>query len=174
MDLRYLEEMEGRDETHLPLGRRNIGLEAGMAAQQQATTGKPKPRETVDEGAMGRYLARIQKFVTDKRPHPRLRHHALWVLHNCVAHPILGLTASDPAIEFHELTSAWLNHVKPPVQSGSVTYRQLRATRPDIKHPGLWVFHNLFAHMAIGLCPTKFTFEMHDWSARVMEVESWV
>lgn len=153
-------------EVDLP-GRRNVGLEAGM----RNTT---KTQHEVPKGARERHQERIRKFVADGDPLPRLRHHAFWLLHNCVAHPVLGLTAKDPAIEFHELTSAWLNHVAPAVQRGPVMYRQFKATRPEIKNPLLWVLHNCVAHVAIGFVPSKATFAFHDWTAELMQVDGWV
>jgi hypothetical protein len=147
------EEDLGPDRTPsgVPQGR-NLGLEAGMG---------------LDSGAAERYRARIPKFEQDGKPLPKLRHHSFWLLHNCVAHPVLAVLPFTFALKFHELTSAWLNHVEP-------FHRDLGRYRPAIRRPALWALHNLGAHVAIGLWPSQTTFRFHDWSAKAMAVPGWV
>ena len=129
---------------------------------------------------MARYTARIEKFEKDGRPMPRLRHHALWLLHNCVAHPLLAVTGKNVqplAVEFHELTSQWLNHKRAAnVPGGPVERRDrsLQIMMPQVENEGSWFIHNVLAHVAIGLVPCKTTFDLHDWSAEVMGVPGWV
>jgi len=126
--------------------------------------------------------ARIGKFEKDGRPVPRLRHHALWLLHNCVAHPLLavmGKNVSPVAVEFHELTSQWLNHKtnprwpSPPFEKARYRY-VVEFQMPEVKKTGFWVLHNVVAHTAIGLLPCRATFDLHDWTAKKMEVPHWV
>jgi hypothetical protein len=201
----------------------------------------PAPLPLTDEGARKRYVARIGKFIEDGRPLPRLRHHALWMLHNCVAHPLLAAAGTDVpllAVEFHELTSQWLNRqpyerrptpadffpsAKPKARAASASStdrgvaphefawagslgrversgpgpveplcdvcflpedqhppsnrprrRTLSVRPPKVRNGALWALHNVVAHLAIGLVPCKTTFDLHDWSARVMDVPGWV
>jgi hypothetical protein len=141
-------------------GKRNLGIEAGIADEQG--------------GSAERYRARIPKFEDDGKPLPKLRHHALWMLHNLVAHPVLGVLPTEPAIEFHELTSMWLNHVAPPVVGERTFFRNIRGSKPVIERPALWALHNLVGHVAIGLLPCKATFKLHDWTAKLMRVPGWV
>jgi hypothetical protein len=139
-------------------GKRNVGVEAGLG-----------------KGSAERYRARIEKFEKDGKPWPKLRHHALWMLHNLVAHPILGVMPIEPVVELHELTSAWLNHVPSSQSLGSWTdrFRDLHVRIPKIKRPSLWALHNLVGHVAIGLVPCKATFKLHDWTAK-LAVPGWV
>src|SRR4051812_2055104 len=37
------------------------------------------------------------------------QHHVYWLLHNLVAHPLLGVLPTQRVVDFHELTSWWLN-----------------------------------------------------------------
>lgn len=127
------------------------------------------PREVDDASASeARYKLRLAKFRGDGRRWPRLRHHALWLLHNCVAHPLLALTTSDPAIELHELTSQWLNH------EDRKNVRVIRVLRPKVQTRGAWILHNLVAHVAIGTLPCTATFRFHDKTAQQMGVPGWV
>jgi hypothetical protein len=131
-------------------------------------------------GSARRYVARRDLFNHDGDPLPRARHHILWILHNCVAHPLLAFGATQPAVEFHELTSQWLN-AKPPAQGAvrpnrplPTTTRVLQTRIPEVTKPFAWVLHNVVAHTAIGLAPCKATFAFHDWSAKKMNVPGWV
>jgi hypothetical protein len=131
-----------------------------------------------DEGAAKRYSERLGLFVDDGDPLPRTRHHVLWLLHNCVAHPLLALGATQPAVEFHELTSQWLNAKLPSgvdarTQQRTV-HRVLPVKMPTVEKSFAWVLHNVVAHTAIGLVPCKATFAFHDWSAKKMNVPGWV
>ena len=129
----------------------------------------------------GRYEARKRLFEDDGLPHPHLRHWALWVLHNAVVHPLLGLRTSHATLQFHELTSQLLNHRHPGTHGTranriwhtTVTYRWPRVD-PSPKARFLWAFHNIVAHTAIGLVPCGSTFALHDLTAELMDVQGWV
>lgn len=121
--------------------------------------------EEDDGGSEDRYHRRIEIFKNQYAKHPRLEHHAFWVIHNCVAHPFLGLLPRRETVQFHTLTSNWLHRQGGPVRSVPV---------PKIPKRAWWVFHNVIAHVAIGLVPTKATFRFHDWSAEKMGVDGWV
>lgn len=114
-----------------------------------------------------RYKERLFYFLKDKKALPRLRHYLLWLLHNCIAHPILALCVSSYTIEFHELTSQWLNHT-------GVRINFLRIMAPKISNKFSWFMHNFIAHIAIGLFPFKPIFKFHDKTAKWMNVSGWV
>ena len=89
----------------------------------------PPPEPTT--GAQQRYVDRIRLFAEDGRGMPRLRHHAFWMLHNCVAHPLLAIgrpRRSTVTTEFHEITSHWLNH-----ESMTAFGTQLDSLRASLK-----------------------------------------
>lgn len=121
--------------------------------------------EEPDEDSESRYYNRIRSFQRDGKPYPQLRHHALWLLHNCVAHPVLAIWPTRGAVEFHQLTSNWLNH-----RPEAIGLPQL----PEVRKRRAWVVHNLVAHLLIGLIPCRHTFQWHDQTAREMEVPGWV
>lgn len=124
---------------------------------------KPTPKPDLRTAA-ARYAFRIPKHRS------KLSHSAYWLLHNCVAHPILGLIPDDKTIAFHELTSRWLNT---PSAEGFPTLSHPPLTIPNGKRRA-WVFHNVVAHMAIGLLPCKRTFDLHDKSAKDLGIKGWV
>lgn len=136
------------------------------------------------EGSLGRYKARIKWFEKDKKAHPKLRHRAFWLLHNCVAHPLLGLFPDSYAFAFHSLTSDWLNHKTPfDEREVLVGFEYKRITqesiyldwdKPNIKDSRAWRIHNCVAHMLIGLFPHEKTFKYHDKTAVEMDVDGWV
>jgi len=72
-----------------------------------------------------RYEQRLAAFIADGKPHPRLRHHALWIAHNVVAHPLLGVLPIQQMAEVHKLTSDWLNHKEVDVWHESTPAPQL-------------------------------------------------
>jgi hypothetical protein len=116
------------------------------------------------DGSRYRYGKRQRRWEEDVRVLPRLRHHGWWLLHNVVAHPVLGVLPVPAAVRFHDWTSRHLNR-----------YPHLRpSTRPEIPHRGRWVLHNVVGHILIGLFPCRATFDWHDRSAEEMDVPDWV
>jgi len=139
------------------------------------------PPEKEKRGSLKRFYDRILKFKEDGRPWPLARHHALWVLHNCVSHPWLAVHPSGPALEFHELTSQWLG--KRPAMTlqtlwGMTTFheRTLAFEPPAIERGKrvAWFVHNAIAHPLIGVLPTAWAFRVHDHTAERMGVPRWV
>jgi hypothetical protein len=51
-----------------------------------------------EDGAADRYAAR-------RETRPWLAHTAWWLVHNCVAHPLIGVFPRRPAFRFHDWTS---------------------------------------------------------------------
>jgi len=165
---RHFFKMMGMEEEAAREAKVNVGLKSALESDLE-TFVERTPVESFGS-AQGRYRARIKKFVQDKRPYPRLRHHVLWLLHNCVAHPVLAVLPDHATVEFHELTSQWLNHREPNINQ----YRILHFKVPAIPDRALWFLHNAVAHVGIGLFPSKATFDFHDWSAEKMNVPGWV
>lgn len=124
-----------------------------------------------------RFKHRVSTFKEIEKSYPRLKHRFYWLLHNCVAHPALGILPNWKAIEFHQLTSIWLNSHLPPRHSkwkAPHNYETILIfTKLDIKDKAKWMLHNCVAHVAIGLFPCRPTFKFHDWSAKYMDVEGW-
>lgn len=60
-----------------------------------------------EDGSQQRFKARIEEFK--KKALPVAVHHAWWVVHNCVAHPLIGLFPSKPTFDFHDYTSRKIN-----------------------------------------------------------------
>lgn len=121
----------------------------------------PPPKE----GSAHRYRERIEKFKADGKALPQVRHYLFWLLHNLVAHPILGLVPTQVTVDFHEVTSKWLNHEEERILATPV---------PVIRDRLGWLYHNIVAHVAIGLLPCETTFDIHDTSAKDMDVPGWV
>lgn len=115
-----------------------------------------------------RYAARLDWWTGDDDldvESMRRAHDRLWLLHNVVAHPLLGIwPRSQYTVDFHQLTSAWLN-------TGE-SYKSVNA--PRVSNRAWWMIHNVVAHLAIGFLPNKHTFEFHDWTAKKMAVKDWV
>lgn len=89
---------------------------------------------------------------------------AWWVVHNCIAHPLLGLRVAKPTVWFHDWTSMRLNkrdHLRP-------------SPMPEVSRGDLWAWHNIAGHLAIGLVPCPATFAFHDRTSSSMNVRHWV
>lgn len=54
-----------------------------------------------------RFKSRIENYR--QRDLPAWMHHAWWVLHNCVAHPMIGICPVEVAFRFHDYTSRKIN-----------------------------------------------------------------
>lgn len=117
-----------------------------------------------DEGSEFRYIERLSAFSADSFSFSWARHYAYWVLHNVLAHTFLGVFPGQKTVDFHDLTSGWLN--KQPPQVGGLT--------PNITNKWMWFVHNVVAHPAIGFLPCRLTFAFHDWTARKMGIPGWV
>jgi hypothetical protein len=172
MDFRYLH--DDKDEADRLYGIMAREAEKGSRPSENEEVSQAVAPEP-EEGAHDRYGVRIGYFKEDGRALPRLRHHLLWLLHNCVAHPILAVAVTQPTVEFHSLTSEWLNHVRSNYYPRQRYHRREFAYEmPVIEKRLLWVFHNAVAHPLIGLLPFKPVFALHDWSAKIMGVPNWV
>lgn len=54
-----------------------------------------------------RFYERIAKHV--KLGMSRYRHHFWWFVHNCIAHPVIGVCPKKWAFNFHDYTSDKIN-----------------------------------------------------------------
>jgi hypothetical protein len=59
--------------------------------------------EKPEDGSEGRYHARIETFEEQQKP--VIKHHVWWLMHNCVAHPLMGLMPVKVFFDFHDYTS---------------------------------------------------------------------
>ncbi len=116
--------------------------------------------------SVARYDHRVERWRMETRFLPGARHHAWWLLHNVVSHPLLGISTGNFALWLHDWTSQHLN------RRGIL----LRSEPPVIPagRRRAWVWHNVVGHLAIGLLPVRSSFEFHDRTARAMNVEDWV
>lgn len=146
-----------------------------LAEEREVRNGKVQPirkstaRETrTSRNSSERYQHRIPKHDTP------FKHKLFWLLHNCVAHPLLGLLPNHKSVGFHDLTSEWLNRPQMDDYDNWDPTPRSRTPYVEEKNRALWLLHNLVVHPAIGLFPCEFTFELHDLTADAMEVDGWV
>lgn len=111
-----------------------------------------------------RYVYRQNAFRHTYTLLPWARHHVWWLLHNCVAHPLLGVFPWAFAIWLHDKTSQHLNLRK----------KFARSDPPVIQKRWSWISHNVFGHLLIGLFPFEWAFTYHDKTAIQMNVPDWV
>ena len=43
---------------------------------------------------------------------------------------------------------------------------------PKLQHFYWWFVHNCIAHLFLGICPCKYTFEFHDWTSIKLNAEN--
>lgn len=60
-----------------------------------------------EDGSAQRFVERIDRFRDLKRS--TAIHHFWWLVHNCVAHPMIGLAPIKPSFRFHDWTSRKIN-----------------------------------------------------------------
>ncbi len=60
-----------------------------------------------EDGAEDRFYARAEQHV--QRYGDRRRYYLWWVIHNCLAHPLIGILPFRPFFEFHDYTSRRIN-----------------------------------------------------------------
>ena len=64
-------------------------------------------KEGHEKGSEERYRNRIKVFETNGTP--VLIHHWWWIVHNCVAHPLIGFFPFKRFFDFHDWTSQKIN-----------------------------------------------------------------
>ncbi len=72
----------------------NVELDAAVDIYSE----EPAPFSQTEEGSQDRFDKR-------KREVPWLKHTFWWLVHNCVAHPLIGVLPFTPLFKFHDWTS---------------------------------------------------------------------
>ena len=91
--------------------------------------------------------------------------HALASLtHNCLAHPLLGVSPCRGTVWLHDRSADWLN-LSPVVT---------RSELPQIPDRRAWLVHNCLAHPLMALAPLRRAFDAHERTAARMRVDGWV
>lgn len=72
--------------------------------QKQEDDGFMSSDET---GAEQRFEGRVAVFQKENKP--VYKHHFWWFVHNCVAHPMIGIWPSKKTFDFHDWTSKKIN-----------------------------------------------------------------
>lgn len=66
--------------------------------------------EKPEDGSKDRFAERLNIWIEIQTVNfPKVRHYGWWVLHNCVAHPLMGILPINWFFEFHDWTSRKLN-----------------------------------------------------------------
>lgn len=60
-----------------------------------------------EDGSEERFHQRLDVF--DQKKKPRLVHHFWWIVHNCLAHPMIGIIPIKSFFDFHDWTSRKIN-----------------------------------------------------------------
>ncbi len=73
---------------------------------------KPKKEEkeypnSDESGAELRFQKRIKEFKSEAKP--IYKHHSWWFVHNCIAHPLIGVIPCKSTFDFHDWTSKKIN-----------------------------------------------------------------
>lgn len=113
-----------------------------------------------------RYYDRIYDHLYHKKS--VMEHQKWWLIHNVIAHPLLGLFPGEMTVRFHDYTSDKLNLV------AENKYKKPKSPMPVIPNRKLWLIHNCVSHIKIGLNPCKETFAEHDRTAKEQNVKGWV
>ncbi len=122
-----------------------------------------------------RYWARIKRFKLLGRPVKE--HHLWWLIHNCVAHPMVGLVPKGYAVRFHDYSSDKLNLPTSSDRKKGVRERfSAHSPIPVIpwRRRPAWIYHHVVVHSLLGLWPSPTVFAAHDQSAKTLGVEGWV
>ena len=116
------------------------------------------------ETAAARYAQRRRAYADRFGRTARARHAAAWLLHNCVAHPLLGIAPGAWSVWLHDRTADRLSLRAQPSISPLPQVRRRRA----------WVVHNCLAHPLMGVAPTARAFAWHEATAAALEMEGWM
>ncbi len=63
-----------------------------------------------ENGSEERFEQRQTVWHEQTQHFPKIKHLGWWLVHNCVAHPLIGLCPLHFAFEFHDWTSRKLNN----------------------------------------------------------------
>jgi hypothetical protein len=62
-----------------------------------------------EAGSEDRFQERAGVFDRQVENFPKVKHYGWWLLHNCVAHPLMGVLPIKVFFDFHDWTSRKLN-----------------------------------------------------------------
>jgi hypothetical protein len=60
-----------------------------------------------EAGAEKRFKKRVNTFKKEDKP--VYKHHFWWFVHNCVAHPLIGMLPNKTTFDFHDWSSKKIN-----------------------------------------------------------------
>lgn len=60
-----------------------------------------------ETGAEQRFESRVAIFKKEDKP--VYKHHVWWFIHNCIAHPLIGVAPCKKTFDFHDWTSKKIN-----------------------------------------------------------------
>ena len=144
--------------------RRAEAEHARRKRAREAKQGSAQREQLFVADVESRFFARQLLFAEQHGRLGRLIHILAWLLHNCIAHPILGLIPCRASVWLHDRTADWLNLSPTPT----------RSALPQIPSYRAWLLHNCVAHPAMGLAPLRAAFTAHDHTAATMKVEGWL
>lgn len=83
----------------------------GLDEEDQETIFKKlEDYQSSDEtGAEQRFESRVAVFKKEDKP--VYKHHFWWFVHNCIAHPLIGILPNKATFDFHDWTSKKINGV---------------------------------------------------------------
>jgi hypothetical protein len=88
--------------------------EGQVVPRKEALPVKKNPQNPDEEfpdsdetGAEDRFVKRIAAFKEEEKP--VYKHHVWWLIHNCVAHPLIGVLPCKKTFDFHDWTSKKIN-----------------------------------------------------------------
>lgn len=138
--------------------------EAKAAARKKRRLAAGLGLAVVGDDAAARFAERRRAMRACYGTMGEVVHLAAWLLHNCVAHPLLGVLPCAWTIWLHDRTADWLN--LSPVAT--------RSDAPVISSRMRWLVHNCIAHPVMGVAPGARAFARHEQTAERMGVEGWV
>lgn len=60
-----------------------------------------------ETGSEERFEKRVEEFKKESKP--VYKHHGWWFVHNCIAHPFIGILPCKASFDFHDWTSKKIN-----------------------------------------------------------------
>lgn len=144
--------------------RRRAEAEHARRKRARDEQREPQSQRVFAADAQTRFFTRQLLFAERHGRAGRILHTLAWLLHNCIAHPILGLLPCCASVWLHDRSADWLN----------LSSVRTRSALPRITSYRAWLVHNCIAHPAMGLAPLRAAFLAHDRSATSMKVEGWL
>ncbi len=138
--------------------------EAKAAARKRKRDAACLPHSVTGDDAASRFAERRHALRACYGWFGDVVHVASWLVHNCIAHPLLGVAPCAWTVWLHDATADWLN-LSPEVTESNL---------PVIEDRWAWLVHNCIAHPWMGIAPGGRAFSRHDKTADAMGVDGWV